>query len=225
MLRSRFYGYFSIYNIALAGTGTSTDKGNVYSISGVPGYYNWTALSTGIDGGVNALAIKKNIVFAGGSSLWVLNSNLKYLDVLDSIGVMSAAGDTATFKIITNDSWFILCYNDWITFSPSEGKGDATITVTATPNNTNNMRLGIMSINGEMESVVYFYQSPAYTTGIYNSSSTNITIYPVPVKDDLVISFPSQSNNTRFAIYNLSGMELLASPPTGNTTKVKHEWV
>jgi hypothetical protein len=222
MLRSRNYGYFSIYNIALAGTGTTIDKGNVYSNGGVPGYYNWTALSTGIDGEVKALAIQRNIVFAGGSSLWVLNSDMKYLDVSDSIGVMPAVGDTATFKIITNDSWFILnSTNDkWITFSPSVGTGDATITVTATPNNTNNMRLGSMSINAQNQSPVYFYQAPANTTGIDNPSNTNITIYPVPVKDDLVISFPNQSDNTRFAISNLSGMELLAAQLTGNTTKV-----
>jgi hypothetical protein len=220
MLRSRFYGYFSIYNIALAGTGT--DKGNVYSIGGVPGYYKWTALSTGIDGGVNALAIQRNTVFAGGSSLWVLNSDMKYLDVSDSIGVMPATGDTATFKIITNDSWFILnnTNDKWITFSPTEGKGDATITVTATPNHTTNMRLGGISINAQNQSMVYFYQAPANTTGIDNASKTNVTIYPVPVNDELVISFPNQPNNTRFAIYNLSGVELLASQLTGSVTKV-----
>jgi hypothetical protein len=160
----------------------------------------------------------RNIVFAGGSSLWVLKSDIKYLYASKPRDTMKAAGDTATFKLLTNDSWFIRTGTDWLTFSPNTGTGDATITVIVKPNNTNNMRVGFAMINAS--STLFFEQAAANTTDIDNPSSANITIYPVPVKDEMVISFSNQSGNTRFAIYSLSGVEMLASQLTGNTTKV-----
>ncbi|MBK6283644.1 MAG: T9SS type A sorting domain-containing protein [Draconibacterium sp.] len=42
----------------------------------------------------------------------------------------------------------------------------------------------------------------------------------MPVKDELVISYPNQPVNTRFVLYNLSGVEMITSRLTGNTTKV-----
>jgi hypothetical protein len=170
---------------------------------------------------VNALAIYQNIVFAGGSSLWVLKSNRKYLYLSGNPAEMPAKGDTTTFKLHTNDSWFFINEtSDFLTISPETGTGDATITFIAKPNNTNSLRVGMAMINGRGENWVSFIQFPVNTTGLDNTSNTNITIYPVPVKDELVISFPNQPNNTRFAIYNLSGMELLASQLTGSVTKV-----
>ena len=214
-------GYLYFQGSTLAGTGKTT--GNVYMLNGVGNNYLWNTLSTGIDGSVNTLAIYRNIVFAGGSSLWVLKSNLEYLYVSDysASRIMHAVGDTVTFKINSNRFWYITDYfADWFTISPNTGTGDAIITVIAKQNNTNSMRFGSFSINSVTSKWLTYLQEPGNTTGIYNASSTNITIYPVPVKDELVISFPNQPENTRFAISNLSGVELLASQLAGSNTKV-----
>ena len=200
--------------------GTGKDPGNVYSFMQYPtGGYYWNALNTGIDGNVNALATYRNIVFAGGSSLWVLKSDIRYLYVSNGIKLLQAIGDTAKIKILSSEFWWISTPNDWLTFSPNTGTGDATITVTAVPNNTNSMRVGLAMINANGKMLI-FYQDAGNTTGIDNPSSANITIYPVPVKDALVISYPTQPENIRFVLYNLSGVEMLASQLTGNTTKV-----
>jgi hypothetical protein len=211
------YGFTPFYNTTLIGTGK--DTGNVYSHHNPGAGYYWGALNTGIDGSVNTLAMYRNIVFAGGSSLWVLKSDIKYLYASNITSWAPAVGDTTTFKLCANDFWFIQTGNEWLTFSPNTGTGDATITVTVAPNNTNSMRFGFARINASA-SMLPIYQDAANTTGIDNAPSANVNIYPVPVKDELVISYPNQPDNTRFAIYNLSGMELLASPLTGNTTKV-----
>ena len=212
-------GYNPIYFASLIVTGK--DTGNVYSHHNPAAGYYWSSLNTGIDGSVNTLAMYRNIIFAGGSSLWVLKSDLKYLYASNITSWTPAVGDTTTFKLFTNnnDFWFIQTTNDWLTFSPNTGTGDATITVTVAPNNTNSIRFGFARINasGTMLSI---YQDAANTTGIDNVVNANITIYPVPVKDEMVISFPNQAGNTRFAISNLSGVEMLASQLTGNTTKV-----
>ena len=212
-------GYNPIYFASLIVTGK--DTGNVYSHHNPAAGYYWSSLNTGIDGSVNTLAMYRNIIFAGGSSLWVLKSDLKYLYASNITSWTPAVGDTTTFKLFTNnnDFWFIQTTNDWLTFSPNTGTGDATITVTVAPNNTNSMRFGFARINasGTMLSI---YQDAANTTGIENASNTNIIVYPVPVTDELVISFPNQPNNVRYSIYNLSGMELLASQLTGSNTKV-----
>ena len=210
------FGYIPINRINLIGTGK--DTGNVYLLHSPAKSYYWSTLNTGIDGSVNTLAMYRNSIFAGGSSLWVLKSDIKYLYASNPTYTLRAVGDTSTFKVFTNDSWFIQNYNDWLTFSPNTGTGDATITVTATPNITSGMRIGLAMMNSIW--LPSFYQAAGPGTGIDNASSANITIYPVPVKDALVISFPNESDNTRFAIYNLSGVEMLASQPTSNTTKV-----
>ncbi|MEI6050252.1 MAG: T9SS type A sorting domain-containing protein [Bacteroidota bacterium] len=211
---------YSIYD-GLVLIGTGADTGNVYSYHDFLDGGSWSAISTGIDGRVNALVIYQNIMFAGGSSLWVLKSNQKYLYLTGNPAEMPAEGDTTAFNIHTNDSWFFInTTSDFLTISPETGTGDANITFVVKPNNTNSLRVGMAMINGHGENLVSFIQFPVNATGIDNTSSTNITIFPVPVKDDLVISFPNQSGNIRFAIYNLSGMELLALQLTGNTTKV-----
>jgi hypothetical protein len=213
-------GYTSwIYNSLFIGTGK--DPGNVYYRNQYPtGGFYWSALNTGIDGKVNALAMYRNIVFAGGSSLWILKSDMKYLYVSYQGKLMQATGDTTTIKILPSEFWWISASNDWLTFSQNQGTGDATITVTASPNNTGSMRFGFVYIDGQIGSPLDFYQPAANTTTIYNEVNSNVTIYPIPVKDDLVISVPNQSDNSRYSIYNLSGMELLASQLTGNTTKI-----
>ena len=76
-----------------------------------------------------------------------------------------------------------------LNFSSNTGTGDATITVTATQSNTNSLRVGVAMINGAVIQL-FFYQDGTNTTGIDNPISSNVTLYPVQVKDDLVISFP-----------------------------------
>lgn len=211
-------GFFPITYPILAGTGNGT--GNVYQFNKSLRSYSWSALATGIDGSVNALAIYQNIIFAGGSGLWSLKSDLKYLYVLDSLGTLSASGDTASIKIFSNDSWWISTYQyDWLTFSPNQGTGNATITVTVAPNTTGGWRFGSAMINA-INYILDFYQDGDTALGINTTPSANVNIYPVPVIDDMVISFPNQAGNARFAIFNLSSVELLASTLTGNTTKV-----
>lgn len=211
-------GFFPITCPILAGTGK--DIGNVYLFYSNYKSYNWSPLATGIDGSVNALALYRNLIFAGGSGLWSLKSDLKYLYLLDTLGLIPTTGDTATIKIFSNDSWWISTYQyDWLTFSPNQGTGDATITVTVVPNTTNAWRMGSAMINAN-GSLLYFYQDGGTALGINKALSKNVTIYPMPVKDEMVISFPNQPDHTRIAIYNLSGVKLLASQLTGNTTKV-----
>jgi hypothetical protein len=211
-------GFNAIEYPVLAGTGNGT--GNVYQFNSSLRNYSWSALATGIDGSVNALAMYRNIVFAGGSSLWVLKSDIKYLYLSDTIGEFPVAGGTGTLKIISNDFWFIKTSNyDWLTFTPNQGTGDAIVTVTAAPNTTNAWRYGSAMINSS-ENWLTFNQDGGTTLGINNAVSPSVSIYPVPVKDEMVISYPNQTGNTRFAIYNLSGVELLAATLTGGTTKV-----
>jgi ligand-binding sensor domain-containing protein len=198
--------------------GTGNDPGNVYV-----GYtYDepLSALSTGIDGNVNTLDMYRNIVFAGGSSLWVLKSDIPYIHLFYQNKLMQATGDSVTIKILTSEHWWFTNKTDWITISPDEGIGDGTMTITAAPNNTNFVRVGFVKEFGGGQVELSIYQDAANTTGIENASSANVTIYPVPVKDDLVISFPNQIGNIRFVLYNLSGVQLLASTLTANTTKV-----
>jgi len=211
------FGYIPINRVNLIGTGK--DMGNVMLLLSFAKSYYWSALSTGIDGSVNSLAMYRNIVFAGGSSLWVLKSDIKYLYTSIPPNWFPAAGGTTTFKINSNNSWFILCNNSWLTFSPNTGTGDATITVTMAPNNTNSERSCSAMINSVWLTSP-FYQAAGPATGIDNPLDSNITFYPVPVKDELIISFPNQTDNLSFVIYNLSGVELLDSQLTGNTTKV-----
>jgi hypothetical protein len=211
-------GFFPITYPILAGTGK--DIGNVYLFYSNAINYSWSPLAPGIDGSVNALSIYRNIVFAGGSSLWVLKSDIKYLYLSDTIGEFPAAGGTGTLKIISNDFWFIKTSNyDWLTFTPNQGTGDAIVTVTAVPNTTGDWRFGSAMINASGFEL-YFYQDGGTTLGINITLSTSVSIYPVPVKDEMVISVPEKSEYTHFSIYDLSGTELLTSSLAGNATQV-----
>lgn len=71
-----------------------------------------------------------------------------YLEVDKTQLTMSSEASSSTFSISSNDNWTISSTESWATVSAASGKGDKTITVSCTKNNTNAPRTCNLTIKG-----------------------------------------------------------------------------
>lgn len=75
-----------------------------------------------------------------------------YLNINSTSLTAAAAGQNLTFDITSNAGWTV-SGEDWMTFSPASGTGNATVTVTAAANNTASARSGDVTVTLEDGSV------------------------------------------------------------------------
>lgn len=57
-------------------------------------------------------------------------------------------GGSVTVSVESNGKWAVTSTDNWITISPSEGEGNATVTLSAEKNDTEKARKGTVSVNG-----------------------------------------------------------------------------
>ena len=85
------------------------------------------------------------------------------IELSESALSFAGDGDTKQLTVTASGEWISDSEAGWITIDPAKGKGDATVSITATANNTSNTRTGeiIFSIkgHGEVEESVIIVQS------------------------------------------------------------------
>lgn len=72
----------------------------------------------------------------------------EYLAVTPTSLQLSAEGQTAEITIKANRSWSIVSYASWLTISPNEGSGNATVRISADKNTTGELRSTWLSLDG-----------------------------------------------------------------------------
>jgi ligand-binding sensor domain-containing protein len=137
------------------------------------------------------------------------------------LNMTSYNGSKATTNIISNVKWNIITEQSWLTISPSSGSNNATVTVTASANNTDSIRMGILLVfsNKETPDTIIVNQD-ASITYVSNITLSNIIIYPIPVNKRFFISSSGQSYIKNLALYSLDGVQIYNSTINRNITEV-----
>ena len=73
----------------------------------------------------------------------------------------SADGNSLTVNLTSNGKWATSTADSWLTISPKEGEGNATLTITAAANETEKVRKGSFSVNGPSKKITVSVQQKA----------------------------------------------------------------
>jgi hypothetical protein len=140
----------------------------------------------------------------------------------NTLNIAAAANSQAYFNINSNTEWTVNSKYTWLTPSSTTGADSTSITLTASANPTNNQRIDtvIVSGNGVLSQKLIVTQAAGNATGIIDIVSTDVTLYPIPVTNNLTISFPNSPAQTTIAIYSSNGKEVYSSIVTKNITSV-----
>lgn len=101
-----------------------------------------------------------------------------YLNINSTSLTAAAAGQNLTFDITSNAGWTV-SGEDWMTFSPASGTGNATVTVTAAANNTASARSGDVTVtleDGSVKTIAVSQDPVTYmVSGSYLKSASDLT--------------------------------------------------
>ncbi|MFZ4400631.1 MAG: BACON domain-containing protein [Bacteroidales bacterium] len=158
-------------------------------------------------------------------------SNIPFLNLsVTSLMFDAIPSISKTFNITSNSGWIITTDVSWLSFSPSSGNNNASITVTASANTSAQMRLGwlVISIPGSMSKFIQIKQAgtanPIISDNSFSSSksaSGNISAYPNPAIDNITLtSLTDFTDNDFVEIYSLEGLIIYKQALTGNNVKI-----
>jgi len=145
----------------------------------------------------------------------------------NSFYLTSTANSTASFDISSNISitsninWNVSSSQTWLTLNKSSGSENTTIIVTASANPTGNSRSAVVTVscNGANSRTILVTQE-ALLTNIEDISISDVSLYPIPVIDKLVISFSKPISQYRVTIYSSNGIQVYSSEIAKNITQV-----
>jgi uncharacterized delta-60 repeat protein len=145
-----------------------------------------------------------------------------YLSVSQSsLNLLSSAGSTATFDIISNSNWNVSSDQPWLNFSTLSGSDSATITLTSWANITPFSRTATLTISGNgVTSQTITIMQPASPLGIKEYVDSYIRIYPIPVIDKLFISVSNPLPQTSISIFSVTGQPVYTSKITNIITEI-----
>jgi streptogramin lyase len=187
---------------------------------------NWSAftLENGLSGDlVHNIAIDKqgNKWFRTDGGVSKMEED-PYITISTSLlNIPDSSNSTATFNIISNTSWNIVSNQSWLTLNKASGSNFGRVTVTASANQDNKERTATLTISGDgVTSKTILVIQAKYVTGIENISDFNIQLYPLPVKDKLIISFSQPFSQASVVIYSLDGIQIYSSKIAQSITEV-----
>jgi hypothetical protein len=136
---------------------------------------------------------------------------------------------TKSFIINSNSSWIITSDVNWLTYTPVNGNNNDTITVTASPNVSTQMRTAwiIVSVPGSLSRFIKVKQAGVPPNPIQqqlnedNENEKNITIFPNPTLDFVTLFSEQDFSNSDFVeIYSIDGKNILKQTLSRNNVKI-----
>ncbi len=142
----------------------------------------------------------------------------------NTLNLTASLNSNATFTIYSNETWTLVNSKTqtWLTPNVTSGSDTTLITLTATANDSAKQRIDTITVSGcgVTGQKVIVIQAAESGTAIINITDNDINLYPVPVVNNLIISYPNPQSHTSFAIYNLNGLEMYTSTMTNSITTV-----
>ena len=142
----------------------------------------------------------------------------------DTLNIGAVANTTRTFTINSNEAWTITNSKtqNWLTPNVTSGSDTSNITLTATGNNSLKQRIDTISIAGNSVTLqkVIVTQAAGSGTGIIDITESDVTLYPIPVIDNLIISFTNPTDKTLLSIFNINGVEIYSATIVNSITTV-----
>lgn len=133
----------------------------------------------------------------------------------DTLYIAAAGKSTRNFNIYANEAWNLTTSKaqNWLTPSITLGSDTSEITLTASANTNSKERNDTLTVSafGVKTDTIIVTQAAGSVTGVIYITESDVTIYPIPVFDNLTISIPNTEDQTSLAIYNMNGVKIYSS--------------
>lgn len=148
---------------------------------------------------------------AGNQSIKVTQAPKPQLSAsVSKINLNAEASSNAFFNITSNASWTITLDQNWLTASPSSDKGSKTVMIIATSANTSGaVRTAKLTISASGTPDVVIDVDQDFSVSVNDPMQSKPTVFPNPVKNKLLISFPEEMNVQEIALFDLRGKKIL----------------
>lgn len=125
-----------------------------------------------------------------------------------TIQISADSTSDLSFTIHSNIDWNIKNEHSWLNTNQTEGNDSATIDISVTTNSLLVPRIDTLFISGVgvNTDTLIVIQEAGNPTGIEEAFNSNISIFPVPVVDQLNISFANLPNHPHFELFNTTGI-------------------
>lgn len=142
----------------------------------------------------------------------------------DTLNIDAAGNSQTSFKIFSNEAWSLTAgtTQTWLSPSLTYGTDTSLITLTAAANTSLNERIDtiIVSGNGINSQYVIITQAPQSGSAVIDITGKDFSLYPIPVMDNLMISFQNPPDRTHLSIYNINGIEIYSGSIVNSVTTV-----
>jgi hypothetical protein len=127
----------------------------------------------------------------------------------NSIIIEGQDNSTATFQVYSNTNWSATTTETWLSITPISGTDTATISITATANETIAERTTTITVSASdvPDQTVSVNQNAV--TGVFEDSEKIIDLYPNPANDILYVD--GLQNKTNACIYSSTGQLMFSS--------------
>jgi hypothetical protein len=199
---------------------------NPASAAGLTRYFNFyqgtaggsnSGITTLIDASASALnGTLNNFALTGSTSNWV--KGCRELSVsTDTTSIGATANSTATVDIASNTTWSAFSDQTWLTISPTSGKGNGTLTFTATANPFILPRTATVTIlaTGVSIQTITVIQQPSSEAATIGLSSTMASI---GAATNSTTTVNVTSNTTWTTTSNQTWLTVSPASGTGNDT-------
>jgi len=130
-----------------------------------------------------------------------------------SANVAATDGSTAIVTVIANTTWSASSSDSWLTVSQSATSGNGIITLTATSNPINVVRIATVTItNASGSQTITVMQAAGTGTGFATVGEDDFALYPNPATSSFSINTQSL---TKVQIYTVSGTLVLSKQVNG----------
>jgi len=144
----------------------------------------------------NAAPIKMQITQVGAAHAMSVVST--------AITIASAQNSTQNFDLTTNIGWTASSDQTWLSLSPDNGIGSASISITAAANPTTIPRIANITIKGDnVPEIIIVVTQEGKPTGLEDTENNEISVYPIPASSTLYIQGIDQ--NSTIALYDIHG--------------------
>lgn len=142
----------------------------------------------------------------------------------DPSSVVIGESNTATFNVLSNVNWKISNSIGWISFDKTEGKGKASVTITAQPNTTQADRSGIVFIQGDGNLTTSMGISQLYTvTSAEAYIPGGVRVFPNPFHNSVRLALPKAVTNARLELFDSRGQQVISKIMNGRDEELNTE--
>jgi hypothetical protein len=121
--------------------------------------------------------------------------------ICSNISLVATTNSTNSINITSNTTWTASSDQTWLTLSIASGNGNKITTEARTALVT------IQTPNGVQ--IVTVTQAGTSTTGIVEVNNNNLTIFPNPATNTIVIDIPLTTKESNISIFDINGRELI----------------